>query len=145
MRQLNIFFILITLAFLYACNKAEKQKIDYPSTGSYGVNILSLQDSDTINGSADYSLAAELGKKAELKIILTNLSSQVGGGPSSTWFYADGNGWTVSDYSNDQQEFVSDKSGSIDLDMIFGGNKGKCKIDFYENSNSITKSKVLYW
>jgi hypothetical protein len=145
MRRLSFYIILITSAFLYACNKEEKQKIEYPSSGLYGVNILTLQDSDTIASSIDYSLVAELGKKADLKIIFTNLSGQVGGGPSSTWFYAESNGWTVSDYSSNKQEFVSNKSGSIDLDMKFEGNKGKCKIDFYENSNSITNSKVLYW
>ncbi|HOY31386.1 MAG TPA: hypothetical protein PKW80_05870 [Bacteroidales bacterium] len=145
MRQLSFYIILITSAFLYGCDKEEKQKIEYPSSGFYGVNILSLQDSDTITSSTDYSFAAELGKKADLKIILTNLSGQAGVGPSSTWFYAEGNGWSVSDYSSDQQEFISNKSGSIDLDMTFEGNNGKCKIDFYENSNSITNSKVIYW
>lgn len=137
--------VLLSLVLLSACHKEENLKIEYPSSGFYGVNVLSLNDSDTLSSSVDYSLSAKLGKKAELKIVFTNLSNQVDTVSQSTWFYSDKDGWNVGDYNGDKQDFVSNKSGVIDLDMTFEGSQGKCRIDFYENSDAITKSKILYW
>jgi hypothetical protein len=144
MKRKYFIIILFSLALLSACKKEEKHKIEYPSSGFYGVNILALQDSDSLN-SMGYSLCAELGKKAELKIVITNLSNQVYGTIPPVSYYDQSNGWNIGDYSGDQQEFISNKSGTIDLDITFGASPGKCRIDFYENSKSVTNSKLLYW
>ncbi|NVO03042.1 MAG: hypothetical protein HXX09_10125 [Bacteroidetes bacterium] len=136
--------LIYTVAVLFiivnsGCNKEEKLSIKYPSSGAYGENILSLPVNSNLTNINGYSLCAELGKKAELKIIITKLSG------SGEWFYADGNGWTVSSYSGSSQQFESNKDGTIDLDLIFENGPGSCKVDFYENSSSVTDSKTFSW
>lgn len=143
MNKKIIYLLVVAIAFLFACNK-ENQKIEYPPTGMYGRNVLSIPNGDTISSTSYFSMAAELGRRAELKIVITNLPVQPGGSPISNWFYSDENGWSISQYSNDKQEFISNKSGLIDLNLVFG-REGKCKIDVYENSESITWSVILFW
>ena len=110
----------------------------------HGQNIL---HDNAIYTNTDYSFGAELGKSAELKIVLTNLSQQPNPNQIKPgWFYSNSQGWTVSDYSNDDtQTFTSNKDGELILNMIFLGSPGLCKIDFYENSSSITKKTVKYF
>lgn len=143
MKKSFLYLIIIVATFWSACTK-ENQRIEYPLTGTYGRNILTVPNGDTIPGSSYFSLAAELGRRADLKVVMTNLSEQASGSPASMWFYSDENGWSISEYSSDTQEFISNKSKTIDMNMVFGG-KGKCKIDLYENSKSITQSKILFW
>jgi hypothetical protein len=143
MNKKFIYLLVVAIAFLYACTK-ESQRIEYPSTGMYGRNILSIPNGDTISSSSFFSLAAELGKRADLKIVMTNLSGQISESPTIMWFYGEGNGWSVGEYDSNKQEFIPIKTGLIDLQMLFGG-QGKCIIDLYENSKSITQSKILFW
>jgi hypothetical protein len=137
-------FLTYTVAVLYimansGCNKEEKLSITYPSSGAYGENVLALAANSSLTNVNGYSLCAELGEKAELKIIITKLSG------SGEWFYADDQGWIVSSYSGSLQQFESNKDGTIDLDIIFVNGPGSCKIDYYENSSSVTNSKTFIW
>lgn len=138
-----LFVILLTTH----CKKDEKQTtITYPASGKYGTNILGMNDNAVINSNLDFSLAASLQIDANLKIILTNLSS----GNKELWFYdfATTENWTITDYntSSKQQTFTSTKGSSLDLLMSFTDTLGYCKIDFYENnSQTPTKSKHFSW
>lgn len=121
------------------CNKEKKLSISYTSSGAYGENVLALADNSSLTDINGYSLCAELGKKAELKIIITQLSG------SGAWFYADENGWTVNSYVGGTQQFESNDDGKIDLNITFENGPGSCKVDFYENSSAVTYSKTFIW
>jgi hypothetical protein len=54
------------------------------------------------------------------------------------------NGWIGGDFDGTSQEFISTKTGNIDLDLEFQGH-GTFRIDYYENSKTVTKSKVFSW
>jgi hypothetical protein len=142
---------LVIIFSLFQCKKSETSQekqliVSYPQTGLWGVNILSLIDSTKLNSTDEYSFSAILQSDATLKVIITNLSVD----KKSVWFYDDGsiNGWSISDYgtTSNNQTFTSQKTGTLDLQMIFSGSSGSCKIEFYENkSTSPTKSRYLTW
>jgi hypothetical protein len=135
-------FLLIFALILFSCKK--RKEITYPTSAAFGENLLNL---NVVELDKDYSFAAELGKKAELKIVMTNLSPiPSNGGMQPIWFYSGEQGWTVSDYSSDNtQTFTSNQTGNIDLNLTFIINGGSCKIDFYENSEKITKTRTVTW
>ncbi len=140
LKRFLIFMVAVILtSFNLGCNKEKKLSITYPSSGTYGENVLALSDNSSLIDINGYSLCAELGEKAELKIIITHLSG------TGEWFYADKNGWTVNSYSGGSQYFQSNKDGKIDLDITFENGPGSCKVDFYENSSSVTYSKTFTW
>jgi hypothetical protein len=138
----TIAVILFSFAILISCKK--RKEIIYPQSMTYGENILAI---DNVTKGLDYSLGAKLGKKAKLKVVLTNLSVQTNTNqPKPTWFFSSAQGWTISDYgSDDKQTFTSNKDGDIVLDILFDGNSGSCKVEYYENSNSVTKTKTINW
>ncbi|MFA7273744.1 MAG: hypothetical protein WC044_07735 [Crocinitomicaceae bacterium] len=135
-------FLLIFALILFSCKKSKE--ITYPTNTASGENLLNLT---VVEIDKDYSIAAMLGKKAKLKIVLTNLSPiPANGGMQPIWFYTSEQGWTVSDYSSDNtQTFTSNQTGTIDLNITFIINGGSCRIDFYENSEKITKTKTFTW
>jgi hypothetical protein len=138
----KILLIALTFIVLISCKK--RKEIIYPASMTYGDNVLAM---DNISQGKDYSFGATLGKKATLKITLTNLSVQTNTNqPKPVWFYSNQQGWTVSNYnSDDTQTFTSNKVGDVNLDISFDGSPGSCKIDYYENSSSVTKSKTINW
>ena len=89
----------------------------------------------------NYSMNATLGKNASLKVLVTKINTV---DPTSVWFFSDENGWSVGDFTGASQEFVANKSGNIDLNLVFQGH-GTCRFDYFENSISVTKSKVFSW
>ena len=127
------------------CNKEKNLLITYPTNGSFGENVLALTDNTNLLSGSDYSFSAELGKKAELKIVITNLSGPGGASPGAVWFYTSENGWVVGSYSTENQQFESNKDGEIDLNIIFENGPGSCRVDYYENSSSVTNSKSFIW
>lgn len=143
-KTFGVLFLLVSIMSLYSCNKEEKLIIQYPNTCSNGENILAMNTLDTLSTQSDYSLCADLGKKASLKVIITNLSTELPGTPEPVWFFTNENGWTVSEYVNKQQTFTSTSSEEIDLLMQFGG-VGKCKIEIFENDTLVPKIKTLFW
>lgn len=141
MKRILFFAISFTLLTINSgCNKEKNLSISYPINGVYGENVLVLPNSSVLNNIDGYSLSAELGKKAELKIIITNLS-----GSGAVWFFTSEDGWSVGDYVGDSQEFTSTKDGKLDLDIVFENGPGSCRVDYYENSNSVTQSKIFTW
>lgn len=133
---------MILALILFSCKKSKE--ITYPTNTASGENLLNL---NVVEIDKDYSIAAMLGKKAKLKIVLTNLSPiPTNGGMQPIWFYTGEQGWTVSDYSSDNtQTFTSNQTGTIDLNITFIINGGYCRIDFYENSEKITKTRTFTW
>jgi hypothetical protein len=143
--------LLSILAFtlMVSCKKKTKKEdttyINYPGTAYFGTNILALPDGGL--GSGTYGMGAELGKDAQLKIVITNLSTQTNTNlPQPFWGYQNNIGWVISPY-NTTQTFTSSQIDKVDAELVFiqGGGQGSCKIDIYENSNSITKTKYFHW
>jgi hypothetical protein len=132
-------------AFVTSCNQSIE--ITYPENGAYGQNILALPNSSTYDLNDDFSMHALLHKKSKLKIVVTNLSESNPNQPMPAWFYEISvTNWKVSDYSNNTQVFTSVKgSNECDLWLTFSGINGSAKIDFYENSESITRTKCINW
>lgn len=140
-KRILFFAILFTLLIInFGCNKEKNLSISYSMNGVFGENVLALPNSSILNNAASYSLSAELGRKADLKIIITNLS-----GVGAIWFFTSEDGWSVGDYAGDSQEFISTKDGKIDLDIVFENGPGSCRVDYYENSHSVTQSKKFTW
>lgn len=54
-------------------------------------NVLAFADGVTLSSGASFDMTAEWGEKAELKIVLTNLSTT-----TALWFYTNKNDWNVS-------------------------------------------------
>lgn len=143
--------LLLSLLFFYSISSCQKDRdIIYEDYMSYGHNLLTIIDS--INPVLHYSFGAELGEYAELKIVLTNLSVDTSGlngtaggnGPQWQTNYIDG--WSVGNYSNNTQEFIANKKGTVNLDMFFvGEGKGKVQVDYYENSDQLSHSRYWYW
>jgi len=150
-------YILIITCVITAisCSKpstvAPPQKsISYPDSIYYGKNILSLPDSTFLDDTKNYDLGASLEKDANLIIVISNLSSDTLQN-YPIWYYNNNIGLSAQEYnsSNNTQRFFSTQSGKIDLQIQFltFGNPGtgKCKIAFYENSDTITRTKYLKW
>jgi hypothetical protein len=123
------------------CNKQENLAISYPTNGVYGMNVLALTSDSLQVSPVNYSMNASLGKKASLKVVITKVAAF---SLNSVWFYTSENGWSVGDFDGVSQEFTATKSGNVDLDLEFMGS-GTCRIDYYENSSTVTKSKVFSW
>jgi hypothetical protein len=147
----SIILLFVGLSMInISCHKDDDNVISYPNTISYGTNILTLPDSTVLSGQSDYDLGAVLGKDASLSLVITNLSAIDNvSGHLPVWFYDNISGWTVEDYNgmNNTQKFISSQTGTIDLNLTFEtfGKRGKCRIDFYENATTITRTKYLKW
>ena len=132
-------------------NTSGSNAISYPDSSYYGANILNFQDSTILVNSKNYGLAANIQANATLKVVITNLSpldsAASGPNPKSVWFYSGITGWVdPNGYANDIQTFVA-KPGNNDIQIQFDNYYlyGKCRIDFYENSTSVTKTLYLKW
>ncbi len=123
MKQIIIPFLII-LSF-FSCKKSKI--ITYPENGAYGINILNKGNTDF--SSEEYSLAANLGRRANLKIKIISTSNGI-------WFYAVGseNNWTISSY-NGTQTFTSVNKGDK-CDLYFLLHSGAYLIEYYENEDS---------
>lgn len=152
-------FIIVSLAFsctketivvqeVPATTSATQQPcsngISYPDSAFYGLNVLAQADSALMSIDSTYSFHAILDCGANLQIRITSISGTI-------WYYFPGSsqGWNITPYDNINltQVFQSNVTGSLMLHMVLGsgGWGGICRIDFYENSTTITKTKYLYW
>lgn len=144
MKTISTIFLLALFIGFSSCKK--NKEISYPTSGIYGENILTKNNGDSLSYLRSYSLAADLNKKAELKVVFNNQSLG-----NEVWFYSSGDGWIVGDYqSSGSQTFTSTRDGAIDLKLEFAIGPGtylggKCQVDIYENSDDITKSINLKW
>ena len=113
--------------------------INYPESGTYGTNIL---NADTVNFIPDkYSMVAEIPVGSTLKIIMYSLSGGVWGyGGSQTNII-------ISSYTS-SQTFEAAGPGlmqvRISLDNMETG-PGSALIQFFENSETETKTKTITW
>lgn len=117
------------------------------ASGGFGTNILALSDSSIVSTNKNYSFLASLEVNASLKIKITNLSETDSVGHVALWFY-DGTtykNWTISEYSSSRQIFTAKPAESNNLRMSFQSYYlgGCCRIDFYENSETITKQNIF--
>ncbi|MDO8444583.1 MAG: hypothetical protein Q7T53_00510 [Deltaproteobacteria bacterium] len=123
----------------------------YPATGSYGENILGLQDGaviDTNNFSNEYSLAAELPAKSSLRIKI-RLTSSTNYADGVWWFdpsYMTGWSYTIYDFDNNEQWFTvtATEDMTADMKLMFSGT-GSAEIEFYENNSATPTIKSFSW
>ncbi len=144
--------IVISMFIASSCKKdstppAAETGIGYPDSIYYNKSVLTLEDSAIITGPQTFGFAANLGKDANLSIRLTDLSA-----PDSLnrftvkWEYAAFPvGWLATRWQDGTQKFTATQTGKIDLQIHFdsGGDSSTCRLDFYENSTNITKTKYL--
>jgi len=143
MRLQGSLFLLLFATLLVpfsSCNKEKHESIEYPDVGGYGPNVLSLADGAVLNNPDGYSMSAELGKDAELRVVLTNLSTN-----NAVWFWGDQNGWRVTDYENSTQEFNANQDDRIDLEMLFNNGPGSCRMEVFENGAQLTRVANFTW
>lgn len=98
----------------------------------------------------DYEIGAVLPGNASLSVVITNYPViDSASGHSTMWFHWNENGWTVGDYNDttNTQIYTSSQTGKIGGQILFAamGLTGKCKVDFYENGNAITRTKYFSW
>ncbi len=115
--------------------------IEYPETGTYGLNLLHDIDTLFLLGTEN-SFKAIIPDGSSLKIEM-NLISGV------QWGYTAGSnvGWSISTYSGGIQTFDAINGGTTDLKIVKGpgSGSGTILIKYFENGTSITKQKVLIW
>jgi hypothetical protein len=124
--------------------------ITYPDTMNSYWNILTFPDYYTFSDTNTLVVGAILEADAHLKIIITNYPATDSTGQNPTgWMYSNPIGFTVSDYDTvtNTQTLTSNTSGNISMELSFvtPGVTGSCKIDYYENSSSITKTRHYQW
>lgn len=131
---------------------ATNNSITYPDSIYYGKNVLALPDSAVIDTLNSNSFGAVLGNDATLKVKITRLAPRIQGQVPPLWFYVESPAvWLVqSDPSgggDSIQTFTALLKGKIDLEMYFTryGQNGLARLDFYENSSSVTKTKYIKW
>jgi hypothetical protein len=113
--------------------------INYPTTGTYGVNLLYGSDTLWLPGTGN-SFKAIVPEGSSLKIEMTLIS----GDP---WLYTIGSnvGWSISSYSNQQQTFEILNPGTSDVEIYKDIDTGSSVIliKFFENSTTETRRKVV--
>jgi hypothetical protein len=156
MKQL-IYFLILALSLVFiSCSKEEKEvknviknSILYPDTIYFGNNLLSYPDSSIFEELKYYEMGVVLGIDATLKLVYTNLSEDDSINALPVWGYSNATGWAINSYDevNNNQIFHASQTGKVNLQMMFFAYKkiGTLKIDFYENSNSVTKTKYYFW
>ena len=149
-------------AILFLCVACEKipeenkdnitnDSITYPEEVIYGNNFLFLPDSSLLIPEDEYEIGANLGKDAHLKLVITNLSTNPNPEQMSPIWFLDMEyeGWNIEYYNeiSNYQTFISISTGKISAPISFEvyEGKGACRVDFYENSDTITKTKYFFW
>lgn len=110
---------------------------DFPQTGKNGINLLALQDQDTITFGTDYSLAANLNENDELKVRLSSAGVNWGYNTSSNIGWSISNFKSASTFEENSQEFISIAGGqAIDLSVqFFDQVDGTVQLELFENSD----------
>lgn len=152
--KISLFVMITSTLILCACEKGGSPPlplpeimITYPDSGYYGKSVLSLEDSTLIDGAKDFGFTAVLQKFANVSIKITDLSpidSSTGHIPK--WSYTNNPiGWMATTWNSGTQEFTATQTGKLDMQITFHaqGQPGTCRLDFYENSSTITKTKYL--
>ncbi len=128
-------------------------KIEYPRSGKYGINLLSLQDHEIISSPATYSLKALMPEGFKVRARIKRLNEI---GSSGNWFYTTFLPGEVSTYEmtfNQPNpsgigimEFTSKKNVTDADHIFFFEGKGKGAIEIYENDSQIpTRTTNFSW
>jgi hypothetical protein len=137
-------FIASLLLLTFSCNKVGS--ITYPQSTNYGENLLARTENYVEKGES-YSLEADLTKRCDLKIVITN-TSEINTNPDANppkWAFNNNKGWTIGNYESKSQTFTTTVIGKNDLNIVFSGEEGSCRIDYYENTSTITRTKTISW
>lgn len=151
----NLTLLLVLIVTILACKKEDddpKNKITYPASTSFGLNILQQTETDsteietdTIQGYESYGMVANLEENASLKIVISQQNNP--NDYANFWFFDASfmSGWhfTYVDEIYYSQTFEAIEKGDIYMQIYFPNNS-KSKIDYYENSDEITYSKMVY-
>ncbi len=116
--------------------------IEYPTSGTYGLNILHGSDSLFLSGNDNFSLRAIVPEGSTLKIEFHSIYGDVWGHAASTNV-----GWSISTYNSGFQFFEAINFGTTDLKVIKwpGSGTGGILVKYFENSTFETKRKILIW
>ncbi|MBX7204850.1 MAG: hypothetical protein K1X81_05465 [Bacteroidia bacterium] len=158
MKLASSLFIAMLSVMSISCN-INDVSISYPENSQGQQNILALPDGAKVNQINAYIFAADIGDDAQLKIVITNLSNDKPTmfSQKPSWALSTTNriGWTVMGevggtmfYPSNYQIAEAAQTGKLNMPVHFVGTAnidGKCRIDFYENSGKITKTKYLVW
>lgn len=139
---------LLTLLIVSLISCAEKLQVSYPDSTNYGENLFNLPSGIELNPTQllkgeSYSLEANLTKKANLRVVLTNTSE----GDATTitrWLFTYKKGWYADNYVNKKQEFSTNTIGNNDLKIVFQGDSGACRLDVFKNGEA-TPSDVKFF
>ena len=140
----------ILLAFLFGLGLTSCEKnneIYYPPNGLHGPNLLVKNANSALTPNSNYSMRADLNPQSKLKVIFTNTSTYTGPVANAPkWVISGENDWTVSSYVSHVQEFSATRRATkADLAIKFLNSPGTAKIEFYENSNQVTKTIMVTW
>lgn len=129
-------FCLAICLIMTNCSKSDG-KIEYPTRGSHGPNLLKSADSVKVTLLELYSLAADLDKKSEpLEVHLINLNDSV---DTLQWSYEPNtiNGWNISPFDtiSNLQKLRSFEFNHIDVGIKFS-ESGPFRLEVYENDQS---------
>lgn len=142
---MNILIVFTLGLFLFSCEK--NNEIYYPPQGLHGPNLLIKTANSALTPESNYSMRADLNKQSKLKVVITNTSNYTG--PTATapkWIVSGENEWTVGSYISHTQDFTANRRVTkADLAIKFINSPGTAKIEFYENSNSVTKTILVSW
>jgi hypothetical protein len=141
------FFLLAFLFGLGVSSCEKNNEIYFPPNGLHGPNLLIKGASSALTPNSNYSMRADLSPQSKLKVIFTNTSTYTGPVANAPkWVISGENDWNVSSYVSHVQEFsATRKATKADLAIKFMNSPGTAKIEFYENSNEVTKTIMVTW
>jgi hypothetical protein len=148
MKKLLFPLSLAFLAFLLSCEEDKDTSISYPDEGIFGDNILRSDSimieitDDTRQQFHDYSMRAELGEDATLKIIMKKT-----GGSGGSWSSESSSriGWAIRGITPGKAEYYAFGPVVCELKMSFYS-IGVADIEIYENgSEEPSRIKTISW
>ena len=118
--------------------------IEYPQTGIHGTNVLYGEDTLFLTA-GDYSFDAKVPVGSSLKVKIDLISGVV-------WYLSSKTNWESSIYESGSQTFEVVNPGNATLRYNLSGDpdpntpdEGVYKFSFYENSNAVTRTKIISW
>ncbi len=142
LKCLNLLFVIL---LFNACEndvpEAIPGPIEYPEMGTYGLNLLHGTDTLFLPGNGN-SFRAIIPEGRSLKIEMEQLIGVKWG-----INVASNTGWSVSNYSDGFQSFEALNGGTTELEIIKwpGLMEGAILIKYFEDSDTLTRQKVLIW
>lgn len=127
--------------------------IEYPATGGFGNNLLTVNTGDTLVAETDYSFRAISHDGGELTVTIRNKSTLIGEKDCLWWI--DGlyeGAWQISDYNESQrvQTFTLPADSTGDMYILFevspDNEYGKAEVEINETNTGVSVvTKTIYW